>query len=318
MRYLLGLICIFILTIGRLAADTVVASNPDGSSSTISDVTLLGILTDPGTGQKLARLRFPDGNVVPVEFSRIVSMDFPVGRPGQLLVGGDSATAQRYNATIRAIRNQQLEAIPAGETQAYAIPLANIYGFTSENVAPISTPTLPNAAGGGASGDFFSSGGSTVPPSGSDFFDTPPPAQQNPFANQGGTGPGTMGDEAGEDLEYSGSFLDSMTPEERAEYDEAMGELSRNFGLAIGVVAIYFVVIPIALVTYVWLLINAFSTGKTGWGVGILIFGCLCLFVKPFYLSHYEGRGKTAVSILVYIEVILLIAERIITKVFIN
>jgi hypothetical protein len=84
------------------------------------------------------------------------------------------------------------------------------------------------------------------------------------------------------------------------------------------VVAIYFVVIPIALVTYVWLLINAFSTGKTGWGVGILIFGCLCLFVKPLYLSHYEGRGKTAVSILVYIEVILLIAERIITKVFIN
>jgi hypothetical protein len=40
--------------------------------------------------------------------------------------------------------------------------------------------------------------------------------------------------------------------------------------------------------------------------------------VKPFYLSHYEGRGKTAVSILVYIEVILLIAERIIARVFIN
>jgi hypothetical protein len=118
MRYLLGLICIFILTIGRLAADTVVASNPDGSSSTISDVTLFGILTAPGTGQKLARLRFPDGNVLPVEFARIVSIDFPVGRPGQLLVGGDSATAQRYNATISAIRNQQVEAIPVSETQA--------------------------------------------------------------------------------------------------------------------------------------------------------------------------------------------------------
>jgi len=318
MKWFLACCMFLFLLAGSVTADVVEALNPDGTTAQIPGVTVMGITV--GTdGSRQITLRFPDGSVNPVDFARIVNIGFQPPRAGTLLVGADAATAESHPAVLDSFRDGRFVVRQPDGNQRWALPAANVQGFTATDV-PAAAP--PPAA------DPF--GGTTAAPPAADPFGgtTAALAPPAPAPTTGGDFFGSSGDSVAggdssgaesasfdsESSDGDSSFGDgSMTAEEQAEQANSDAEINRMMGFGIAFIIAAMVFLVLFFTTYFWLMINAFMNGKVGWGIGIMLCGC-CLLVKPFYLSHYEGKGKNVVTILVVIEVILNIILNVISR----
>ncbi|MBI1293256.1 hypothetical protein GC173_18785 [bacterium] len=279
LRHVLLFLAILLLVAGA-KADTVVARNPDGSSTNLSGVTILGMGAQPGAPPQLM-LQFPDGSQNPVEFSRIASMQFEPARSGNMMIGQNPQAAQTFPAVLVRFENGSFVAREVGSNREAGIPASSVFGFSVEAAPAAAAAGGGNPFGGTPASDPFAASGT---PSGST-------GGGDVFAGASG------GDTGGDDSDYQ------MTPEEEAEYAQAEADFKKRLGLGLGYLAAIAIWLLLFAITYFWLMINAFMNGKVGWGIGIMLCGCVVL-VKAAYLSNYEGKGKNAVSVLVIIEIV--------------
>ncbi len=303
----------------------------DKTNQSDSKVTIVQ-LTRNAQGKKVFIVNFHERGEFPVELEHVYSVTFGLFEEGteyNATIGNPGNAAIYNRALFKSYKGGRFVAKPANENIDYYLKLDDIQSMQ------ISDPSLvPGARGGAPPGgqpgnpganpnDPFGNSGAGAPPAGNDPF-------SNPGGNSGsddtfGTGAGSSDDGSGSDdsFDFSSSgneelddLFSEMSDEDREQFEQSMANIDKLAGKALILAGVGILYLILWTITTIWLTINAFMSGETGWGIGLCCSVLLCLTIclpvsffnspiKAFYMSRYEGKGKAFANVLVIIEIII-------------
>lgn len=264
-------------------ADSLAGTAPNGSPVNMAGVTVGGIGVDPTTNQLSVGVVDSQGTAFPVPISQLNNIEFgpaATGRTFDVYVGSKSSPQAFRGSTVRRFFRPPdhpdggFVAIEPNGSEEFFIPTASLVALM-----PPGTP-LPGAESSTDSG-----------------------ASPDPFSGDTFDGGGDWGSE--ED-EYGDDYADS--DDDFSDFGGSTG-LDATMEMWINIFAYAFQ--GIYFITYIWLIVHAYSQGDSNWG-GILLFGMLCCGLiypaKFFYAFQYRGGGRPLLLTLVIIELLVIVS----------
>lgn len=293
---------LLVLMIGLLVSPTLCGADAlrawvEGVERSYEDVKVMQVQRQETDSLVLVRMQ--DGEVYPLELSRILEIRFGDGTNGakmNISLGPTESLLEFPGSTVISYQENAFFARESGDPTLYRLNAANVAGMTATEEATGETQENPWAE------------------------DSPIASM---FANtEGLTESELEGVKSVEDYlrRQMGQGGDSeLTDEERqqiAQAEQAMQALGQT-SLAIGILGIVYMIL--FFTTLIWMVVWAFGNDQVAWGVGLLATLPCCIGMmagivvsntplKGLFLSKYSGAAKPLLSGLVITEILIYIA----------